>query len=199
MTNVEPLIRTKCPIPRLGGWDFCPIKSSGQPDYGRPADAGKSFSTVIKPISSSLERNLLFLSAELMSERVADVLICGEDPVSLRFLEAMLEAEGFKVETHSHVSRAVLPCLRRRYRMAIISLEHFEWAQSEEKLESLRIIRGIDPLMPLVVICEQESLEVERKLREEGIFYFLTRPVSVRELREVVECAIRKQVKTAEV
>ena len=83
--------------------------------------------------------------------------------------------------------------------MAIISLEHFEWAQSEEKLESLRIIRGIDPLMPLVVICEQESLEVERKLREEGIFYFLTRPVSVRELREVVECAIKKRGKTAEV
>lgn len=78
-----------------------------------------------------------------------------------------------------------------------MSLEHFECAESDEKLESLRIIRGIDPLMPLVVICAQECLEVERRLREEGIFYFLTRPVSVRELREVVECAIRSRVKTA--
>ncbi|HUV13700.1 MAG TPA: hypothetical protein VMY18_08645 [Acidobacteriota bacterium] len=171
---------------------------AGQADHGGPSEAAKSSSTVIKSISNSLERNLLFLWVELMSERIIDTLICGEDPVSLRFLEAMLEAEGFKVEAYSHVSRAVLPCLRRRYRMAIISLEHFEWAESEEKLEILRIIRGIDPLMPLVVICEQESLEVERRLREEGIFYFLTRPVSVRELREVVQCAIMKRVKTTE-
>lgn len=128
----------------------------------------------------------------MAGERV-DALICGDDPVSLQFLEAMLKADDYKVEALTHVSEAVRSCLRRRYRLIIFSLTQFDWRETDERLESLRVIREIAPMIPLIVVSDQESLQLERKLRAEGIFYFLTGPVSAQELRAVVDCAINKQ------
>lgn len=76
--------------------------------------------------------------------------------------------------------------------MAILSLGYIGWQDSEERLEPLRIIRRIDADLPIVVLCEQSSIEIERKLRSENIFYLLARPFSLLELRTVVECAIRR-------
>jgi DNA-binding NtrC family response regulator len=128
----------------------------------------------------------------MSGERVVDTFICCEDPVSLQFLEAMLRSSGFTVEAFSHVSEAIHPCLRRRYKVAILWLGYFEGPSVEEKLETLRVIRQIDPLIPRVVICDQQSLQIERRLRAEGIFYFVTKPVSAHELCDAVSCALSK-------
>ena len=127
---------------------------------------------------------------------MADVLICDTDPGSLQVLEAVLKAEGCQVESFSHLSEAVVPCLRRKYKVAVLSLGHRDWLETEDRLEPLRIIRKLDPDIPLVVVSDQEDLETERKLRTIGIFYLLTRPVSFEELRAVVRSAIDKRGKT---
>ena len=129
---------------------------------------------------------------------MVDVLINDQDPGSLRSMEALLKAEGFEVESFSKLSKAVAPCLRRKYKMALISISHKGGSEeAEAKLESLRMMRELDSEMPLVVICDQESLEMERKLRAVGIFYMLTKPFSSEELRAVIESAISKHNREA--
>ncbi len=129
----------------------------------------------------------------ILGGKMVDVLISDEDPGSLRFIEALLKAGGFEVESFSQLSEAVAPCLRRKYKMALISISHKGGSEEvEAMLEPLRMMHELDPDMPLVVVCDQESLEMERKLREAGIFYLLTKPFSSRELRAVVESAISK-------
>ena len=124
---------------------------------------------------------------------MVDVLISGEDPGSLRFLEALLKAGGFEVESFPQLSKAVVPCLRRKYKMALISISHKGGSEeAEAMLEPLRMMHELDPGLPLVVVCDQESLEMERKLRGVGIFYLLMEPFSSEELRAVVDSAISK-------
>jgi DNA-binding NtrC family response regulator len=143
-----------------------------------------------------MERNLLFHGTqELEYRRMVDVLLCDKDPGSLRFLEAILKTENFEVESFAHLSQVVASCSRRKYKMTIISLSHKGRWGTEERLEPLRVIRELDPGMPIVVVCDQESLEMERKLREIGIFYLLTKPLSSEELQDAVKCAIEKHKK----
>ncbi len=129
---------------------------------------------------------------------MVDVLISDEDPVSLRSMEALLKADGFEVESFSQLSKAVAPCLMRKFKTALISIRHKGGSEeAEAMLEPLRMMRELDSEMPLVVICDQESLEMERKLRAVGIFYLLTKPFSSEELRAVVESAISKHNREA--
>ena len=124
-----------------------------------------------------------------------DALIYSEDAVSGSFLAGLLTAEGLEVETISHFSEAIAPCLQRRYRMAILSLDPAGWPPREQRLEVVRVLRQIDPDLPLIVVCDEEGLEMERKLRSAGIFYILTRPLSRLELLAVVKCAIDKSLR----
>lgn len=123
---------------------------------------------------------------------MADVLVCAGDSGPRRLLEAALTGEGLTVEAFSCVSEAAAPCLRRKYKVAVICLERIE---TETWIEPLRILRQIDPFMPLVVLCKLGDLEMERKLRSAGIFYLLSRPLATDELRAVVKCAIGKHNK----
>ena len=93
---------------------------------------------------------------------MTDVLICDTDPGSLQVLEAILKAEGCQVESFSHLSEAVVPCLRRKYKVAVLSLSYRDCLETEERLEPLRVMRKLDPDMPLVVVsdeglCERKS------------------------------------------
>ncbi len=141
---------------------------------------------------------LASLVVKILGGKMVDVLISDEDPGSLRFLEALLKAGGFKVESFSQLSKAVVPCSRRKYKMALVSMSHKGGSgEVEAKLEPLRMMHELDPDMPLVVVCDQESLEMERKLRGVGIFYLLTEPFSPEELRAVVKSAISKHNREA--
>jgi DNA-binding response OmpR family regulator len=121
-----------------------------------------------------------------------DILICGEDPVALRALEALLQAAGFPADRFSHLSRAVTPCLRGSYKLAIVALGSAAFPRTQERLELIRVMREISPKLPLVVVSDPESLEIERELRSLGIFYLLTMPLSPKELKDVVQCALNK-------
>ena len=124
-----------------------------------------------------------------------DAFIYAEDAAAGSLLAGLLIAEGFEVETISHFSEAIAPCLQRSYRTAILSLDHARWPPRKQRLEVVRVLRQIDPDLPLIVICDEEGLEMERELREAGIFYFLTRPLSPVELLAVVKCAIDKSLR----
>lgn len=125
-----------------------------------------------------------------------DALICGEDAAAAQFLAAVLESRGFSVETVPHVSQAIPACLRGEYKMAVVSLDRRAWPScSGELFEPFRVLHQVAPSMPLVVVCEEGGLEVESRLREEGVFYFLTKPFAAGELSAAVECAIRKSEK----
>lgn len=124
---------------------------------------------------------------------MSEVLICGDDPLSLQSLEALLREGGFRPSACTHLSAAVQPCLRGDCRLAIVALGYPDAAHMENRYEPIRLIREICPELPVVVVSDPEDLEAERELRSLGIFYLLTTPLSTAELSDVVRCAMRKR------
>ncbi|HSR67897.1 MAG TPA: hypothetical protein VLU25_08135 [Acidobacteriota bacterium] len=121
------------------------------------------------------------------------VLICGEDLSSIQSLQALVESEGFSVDASMHPSQVVGPCLRGRYKLAIVALGEEDESSEDERLELIRLIHEINPRLPVVVVSGPESLQIEREIRSLGIFYLLTTPLSRRELRDVLRCALGRR------
>ena len=46
--------------------------------------------------------------------------------------------------------------------------------------------------LPVIVISGDSSLDFAKKIREEGIFYFASRPVDTVEIKLAVDCALKK-------
>jgi hypothetical protein len=85
--------------------------------------------------------------------------------------------------------------LRKEYEVAVICLKLPIPSNREARLEPMKVLRQIDPSMPLVALGDVGELRKERNLRSVWIFFLLMRPLVAGELCAVVECAIGKHNK----
>lgn len=108
----------------------------------------------------------------------------GEDVVVLREvcgkIDLVLRAEPSRVEV-AHATVA------RRPVAVFIGAGN----RSLENLDVINVIQAIRQDLPIIVIAENDSLEVERTAREKGIFYYLVQPVERREVEAVLRDALR--------
>ncbi len=58
-------------------------------------------------------------------------------------------------------------------------------------LELISVIRAVRHELPVLVIAEDDSLEVERSARQKEIFYYLVHPVERLELEAVLQDLLR--------
>ena len=58
-------------------------------------------------------------------------------------------------------------------------------------LEMISVIRAVRKDLPVLVIAEDGSLELERSARQKEIFYYLVHPVEKRELEAVLQDLMR--------
>jgi DNA-binding response OmpR family regulator len=60
-------------------------------------------------------------------------------------------------------------------------------------LDLISVIRAIRSELPVIVIAEEDSLEVERRVRQESIFYYLVHPVDRAEVGAVLNDLLRRE------
>lgn len=58
-------------------------------------------------------------------------------------------------------------------------------------LDVIEVLRAIGLETPVIVIAEEDSLELERRARQKGIFYYLVHPVDREEAEAVLKAATR--------
>ena len=58
-------------------------------------------------------------------------------------------------------------------------------------LDVIRTVRTARNDLPIVVIGEDDSLELERRARQEGIFYYLIHPIERAEVEAVLKDVLR--------
>jgi DNA-binding NtrC family response regulator len=58
-------------------------------------------------------------------------------------------------------------------------------------LDLIPLIRAMRSELPVIVIAEEDSLELERRARQKDIFYYLVHPVDRSEARAVLADALR--------
>lgn len=60
-----------------------------------------------------------------------------------------------------------------------------------EHLDVIPVIQAARPDLPVIVIAEEDSLELERKARQKSIFYYLVHPVDPPEIEAVLKDVLR--------
>ncbi len=59
-------------------------------------------------------------------------------------------------------------------------------------LEMVSIIHKINAKIPVITISKDDSLETERRVRQERIFYYFPEPVDGDEMKAVIKDALKK-------
>jgi DNA-binding response OmpR family regulator len=116
------------------------------------------------------------------------ILICSSNPGLNDFLCDLLSVEGYEVEVTPTAKEGIEKILSKRFRVAIVGLE-FEGMSG---LEMISIIHKIDINIPVITISKNDSLETERLVRQERVFYYFLEPVDGAEMKAVVSYALKK-------
>ena len=64
-------------------------------------------------------------------------------------------------------------------------------SSSVANLETIDVIHAVRERIPVIVVAEEDSLDLERKARERGVFYYLVEPLDAAEIEAVIEDTLR--------
>jgi len=62
-------------------------------------------------------------------------------------------------------------------------------------LDVIPVIRAVREDLPIIVIAEEDSLDLEWAVREKGVFYYLVHPIDRQEVCAVLEDVLRHTTK----
>jgi DNA-binding NtrC family response regulator len=63
--------------------------------------------------------------------------------------------------------------------------------RSVSHLDLIPLIRAVRSSLPVIVIADEDSLELERNAREKNIFYYLVHPIGKSEVEAVLKDVLR--------
>jgi DNA-binding response OmpR family regulator len=59
-------------------------------------------------------------------------------------------------------------------------------------LDLIPVIRAVRSSLPVIVVADEDSLELERSAREKNIFYYLVHPIEKSEVEAVLKDVVRR-------
>ncbi len=116
------------------------------------------------------------------------LLIADDDAGSRTRLAEMLREEGYDVVTTHSAAHAIEGVMKDVARVVILggSVDGLSVTQL------LPVLKKCKADLKVIIASEEPPIEVVRRLRREGIFYYLVKPLGSEdgdEVRQVVQCA----------
>jgi DNA-binding NtrC family response regulator len=105
-------------------------------------------------------------------------------------LSQMLAAEGYQVEWTDSGPNAICEALTGNLGACLIVVGR----GAHREVEYIPCLNRVDPKLPIIVISEHDSLELQRRVRQHRVFYYLLEPLDREELRAVLRSAVRTPV-----
>jgi DNA-binding NtrC family response regulator len=127
-----------------------------------------------------------------MNQRTIKILICGEDNRTADFLQSALKGDAYMFQHFEDIEKAIEHLSPGDYQVLLMGLCKQTQQGELDGLRAIPIVRKIDPGLPIIAIAHDESLEMERKARLAGIFYYLLQPLEVNEVRMSIMNAVQK-------
>lgn len=120
---------------------------------------------------------------------MSDILVCNSDRPLSQYLVNLLSEEGHRVEVTQKGSDAIQKILSKKFKAVILGMD----IEGMSGVEVISIVNKIDTTLPIIAIATDDSLEAERRVRSEKIFYYFIKPINGKEMRAVIRDAIRKK------
>ena len=121
------------------------------------------------------------------------ILIYNKASKETEELAKVLTAEGYQVDISSSIKETLHEVAFENYQVLIFGMDID--MGTEKGIEAISMINRVDKDLPIITITGQDSLERQRKVRKEKIFYYLVRPIDNNEVVEVVRKALLQRIK----
>ncbi|TAH41751.1 MAG: sigma-54-dependent Fis family transcriptional regulator [Betaproteobacteria bacterium] len=122
-----------------------------------------------------------------------DVLVVDDEEDIRELLELSLLRMGLACDTVGTVAEARERLAQRRYRLCLTDMR----LPDGDGLELVDFIQGHQPGLPVAVITAYGSIETAIRALKRGAFDFVTKPVELKALRELVTHALKLEPKVA--
>ncbi len=142
-------------------------------------------------------------SDEFLSESVTDhlpeeafadarILLANNNRAEMMFLREALSSEPWQLRTASRHEDVIESIQKGQSDILIIGVE----ALGRKVYEFIPEVRKLGGNIPIIVASGDPSLELARRVRELGIFFYLMEPFDQDEVRAVVRDAVKKALMT---
>ena len=117
------------------------------------------------------------------------ILIVDKDPTARQQLADFFQESNYQVETSASAAYLVAHIIQKHQPIVLLGTTF------EEKISTadvISLLRECNKNLSIILISDEKSPEMLRRIREEGVFYHALKPQSREdneELRSVVECA----------
>lgn len=122
---------------------------------------------------------------------IPKVLVFSRKPPEEGGVSAILAEEGYQVEWTDSGPSAICEALTGALAACII----FVGRNAEREVDYIPCLNRVDPKLPIIVVSEHDSVELQRKVRRHRVFYYLLLPLNREELSAVLRSAVRKPAK----
>ena len=117
------------------------------------------------------------------------VLIAETNEEEREYLSIALASEGYKVET-AKASSEMIKKLHNKSDVGVIIMDVN--MPGVRAYEVIPIVKKINRRIPIIVMSSDNSIDLARKVRQVGIFYYAMKPLDIEEMKLVVRDAFKK-------
>ena len=121
-------------------------------------------------------------------EKRGVVLITDPDSVTRELFRSFLQKEGYNVMLTDRISECISNIQQRDVRALVLDVE----APEMKWYESIPIIKGINPSLPIIITSSQNTPELEARIRRQKVFYYHVKSFGVEELELAVRNAMER-------
>ncbi len=122
---------------------------------------------------------------------MANILVCDDEGATVGTLQKAFSGRRHSVTVVSDVVDAVRVVYPGKFQTLFIGIDLRKANETKSRVAALRVLRRIDPDLPIVVLARGNSLELEREVRLEGIFCFCLKPINTGEAIDILANALK--------
>lgn len=119
------------------------------------------------------------------------ILVADKDTAFLREVADHFSDAGYHVETTNSAVRVISNILEKQTPVVLLGSD---FDKKINLLELVRLLKKCNRHLAVILVSDEASLPIVKRIRKEGIFYYAMRPVTpedTNEIKQAVECALR--------
>jgi DNA-binding NtrC family response regulator len=119
------------------------------------------------------------------------ILVADKDTEFLREVTDHFSEAGYHVETTNSAVRVISSILEKQTPVVLLGSD---FDKKINLLELVRLLKKCNRHLAVILVSDEASLPIVKRIRKEGIFYYALRPVTpedTNEIKNAVECALR--------
>lgn len=115
------------------------------------------------------------------------ILVADKDTAFLKDIACCLTGAGYEVETTSSTVHVISNILKKKTPVVLLGSD---FDNKIDLVDLVRLLKKCNQHLAVIMVSDEASLPVVKKIRKEGIFYYALRPVDTEDRDEIKQAAI---------